>query len=105
MQASLSVAVMPAAVVLTVVVAAVNSSGVMDELSGQQRQHGLVGVAADTGVQPDVGPGYGSLRTRADAAADQRVNAAVHQKGRHGAVAAARVSTTSVCKIMPLSMV
>ena len=63
---------MPAAVVLTVVVAAVNSSGVMDELSGQQRQHGLVGVAADTGVQPDVGPGYGSLRTRADAAADQR---------------------------------
>ena len=34
MQASLSVAVMPAAVVLTVVVAAVNSSGVMDELSG-----------------------------------------------------------------------
>lgn len=41
---------MPAAVVLAVVVAAVNSSGVMDELSGQQRQHGLVGVAADTGV-------------------------------------------------------
>ena len=74
MQASLSVAVMPAAVVLAVVVAAVNSSGVMDELSGQQRQHGLVGVAADTGVQPDVGPGYGSLRARTDAAADQRVN-------------------------------
>ena len=90
MQASLPVGVMPAAVVLTVVVAAVNSGGVMDELSGQQRQHGLVGVAADTGVQPDVGPGYGSLRTRADAAADQRVNAAAHQKGRHGAVAAAR---------------
>ena len=67
---------MPAAVVLAVVVAAVNSSGVMDELSGQQRQHGLVGVAADTGVQPDVGPGYGSLCARADAAADQRVNAA-----------------------------
>ena len=38
-KASLSVAVMPAAVVLAVVVAAVNSSGVMDELSGQQRQH------------------------------------------------------------------
>ena len=56
---------MPAAVVLAVVVAAVNSSGVMDELSGQQRQHGLVGVAADTGVQPDVGPGYGSLLARA----------------------------------------
>ena len=36
------------------------------------------------------GPGYGSLRARADAAADQRVNAAAHQKGRHGAVAAAR---------------
>ena len=62
----------------------------MDELSGQQRQHGLVGVAADTGVQPDVGPGYGSLCARTDAAADQRVNAAAHQKGRHGAVAAAR---------------
>ena len=90
MQASLSVAVMPAAVVFAVVVAAVNSSGVMDELSGQQRQHGLVGVAADTGVQLDVGPGYGSLCARAYAAADQCVNAAAHQKGRHGAVATAR---------------
>ena len=58
--------------------------------------HKLVEVAkiqstgADTGVQPDVGPGYGSLCARADSAADQRVNAAAHQKGRHGAVAAAR---------------
>ena len=85
-----SVAVPAAVVPLAVAaVAALQGGGVTDQLTRQQRQHGLVRITGDAAVQPHTGPDYGALGTAADVAADDGIYAAALQEADHDAVAAA----------------
>lgn len=93
-------AVVPAGVALAVVAAGMAFAvalavvvtvdvGVIAQVAGQQRVHRGVGVPAHTAVEADADPGQGDLCAAADAPADQRIHAALHQKAGQRPVAAA----------------
>ena len=92
MAAMLTAAVVTAGVtsfaVLMVVVVAVNI-GIIAQISAEQCVHRCVSVSADTAVELDARFGQRCLRSAADAAADQRIHAVLHQKARQRAVTAA----------------
>ena len=64
---------MPAAAVMAA--AAMALGGVVSQFAGQQGQHGHVGDTGITRKKADIRRGNGGLRTIADIAADQCVNA------------------------------
>ena len=92
MAAMLTAAVVTAGVtacaVLMVVVVAVNI-GIIAQISAEQCVHRCVSFSADTAVELDARFGQRCLRSAADAAADQRIHAVLHQKARQGTMAAA----------------
>ena len=79
---TLTVAV-PAAMII------LHGSRIADQLTGQQRQHCLVGITGNAAVQPHTGPGQGALGTAADVSADDSIYAIALQKAHNCAVAAA----------------
>ena len=92
MAAMLAAAVVTAGVtslaVLMVMVVTVNI-GIIAQISAEQCVHCCVSVSADTAVELDARFGQRCLRSAADAAADQRIHAVLHQKTRQGTMAAA----------------
>ena len=92
MAAMLTAAVVTAGVtsfaVLMVVVVAVNI-GIVTQVIAEQGVHRCVSFSADTAVELDARFGQRCLRSAADAAADQRIHAVLHQKARQGTMAAA----------------
>lgn len=89
--AGVALAVVAAGVAFAVALAVVVTAdvGVIAQVAGQQRVYRGVGVPAHTAVEADAGPGQGDLCAAADAPADQRIHAALHQKAGQRPVAAA----------------
>ena len=88
MTAAVVAAVVVALAVLVVMVVAVDI-GIIAEVSDLQRRDRRVRLTADAAVELDARLCQRGLRAAADAAADQSVHAALHQKARQCAMAAA----------------
>ena len=78
-----------AALTMLVIVVVAADVRVVAEISGQQRMDSRIGITADAAEEPDSRLRQRLLRAAADAAADERVHAVLHQEARQRAVAAA----------------
>ena len=86
--ASMMAAGMSALAMLVVMVIAADI-WIIDKSTGQQSVYRSVGIAACASVEADTGFRQSHLSTAADAAADQRIDAVLHQKACQRTVAAA----------------
>ena len=88
LSAAVAAAGVTARTVLVVVVVAVNI-GIIAQIAAEQCAHRRVSFSADTAIELDSRFGQSCLGTAADAAANQRVHAVLHQEARQCAVTAA----------------
>ena len=86
--ASMMTAGMSTLAMLVVVVIAADI-WIVGESAGQQSVYRSISIAAYASVEPDTGFRQSHLSTASDAAADQRIDAMLHQKAGQRTVAAA----------------